>query len=975
MRIRHNIPGMTTFRSKNNATRKSAKTLEKLSTGYRINRSADDAAGLSVSEKMRISITGLNRAIENSDEGIDLIQIAEGAMGEMHDMINRMFFLAEQSRNGTYSDEIDRVELDKEYQNLLKEIDRIADSTRYGDIKLLDGSNMRQGKDPAAEIAQRIATLLETQTSKPAIIENERLSSKSSSSRKAQVAGMNQNAVVVAYASGDSESEVKEIRKQASEDNAKMEAAKVADLPNVPAPVNNAINLSGYTPDANGVITVNEDGRIDISQFNGKTIQIADGKNVTLEGSKKDIKVVCGDNVTLHLDGVEMENTMEDGLDDNVIEIKGKGCVLNLFGNKENKLTSTAELVLSPDMSSVDDQGRLFKISQKNYGKAVIAVHSDAELTISGNPDAKLFTRNLSDSSVYYAKSGTKFHITGKVENGKEYIWNCITKQFEEGRGGGGAGDSYSVQSAVIGGEKDEVCGSITIAGGVITVQTGNQSCGAAIGSGSDADGGNITITGSAEVTATTKGLGAGIGGGRSGNGGSITIAGTARVTATGSWGAGIGGGQSGNGGGITITDGAEVTATGDLGAGIGGGNYRNGGSITIDGTAKVTATAKNDGAGIGGGAGARCGTIVIEGGTVIATTEFGGAGIGNGAGLSSGTSVGSITITGPNTTVSAYNNDTGAAIGDGAANPYSNRERQNCTPEITVSNGASVTVSSASDSSGAALGGGGGCFLSNQGNPSDGGTLNINGGTVTVNSGWIGGGADYHIIDDGIVDYADDGTITVTGSGKLNYTDPRGVDRNPHPETNRPTVGKPNTPEIPDPPPDNPDPPPVNPDPPPDNPDPPPVNPDPPHTNGLPHQDLTKSGGLIFQIGETNAEYNRLRVYIDDMHTSAMGLAKTNILTQDNAAKAMTACRIAKDYVSNARGDMGAYINRLEHNISALKSSHENAVDSESSIRDADVANETLNFTKYNILNQSAQAMLAQANQLPNGVLQLLQQ
>jgi len=140
MRINHNIAAMNSYRNFSANSSKLSKNLEKLSTGMRINRAGDDAAGLAISEKMRAQISGIDGATKNAKDGISLIQTAEGALTEVHDMLNRMVTLAEQSANGTYDDETDRDQLQKEVEQLKSEIDRIADSTNYNGIKLLDGS-------------------------------------------------------------------------------------------------------------------------------------------------------------------------------------------------------------------------------------------------------------------------------------------------------------------------------------------------------------------------------------------------------------------------------------------------------------------------------------------------------------------------------------------------------------------------------------------------------------------------------------------------------------------------------------------------------------------------------------------------------------------------------------------------------------------------------------------------------------------
>ena len=159
MRIQHNIMAMNAYRNYANNTSALSKNLEKLSSGYKINRAGDDAAGLAISEKMRAQITGLDKAQDNAKDGISLVQTAEGALTEVHDMLNRMYELAEQSANGTYEDATDRNQLQKEVDQLKSEIDRIADSANFNGIKLLDGSMTNVLKFEAAneEIDRRNA--------------------------------------------------------------------------------------------------------------------------------------------------------------------------------------------------------------------------------------------------------------------------------------------------------------------------------------------------------------------------------------------------------------------------------------------------------------------------------------------------------------------------------------------------------------------------------------------------------------------------------------------------------------------------------------------------------------------------------------------------------------------------------------------------------------------------------------------------
>ena len=156
MRIQHNIMAMNSYRNYSNNTSALSKNLEKLSSGYKINRAGDDAAGLAISEKMRAQITGLTQAQANAKSGINLVQTAEGALTEVHDMLNRMVKLADQSANGTYDNEVDRANLQKEVSQLKSEIDRIADSCNFNGIKLLDGS--MSGRSQVDNVAMDMTT-------------------------------------------------------------------------------------------------------------------------------------------------------------------------------------------------------------------------------------------------------------------------------------------------------------------------------------------------------------------------------------------------------------------------------------------------------------------------------------------------------------------------------------------------------------------------------------------------------------------------------------------------------------------------------------------------------------------------------------------------------------------------------------------------------------------------------------------------
>jgi flagellin len=139
MRINHNIAALNTYRQLTTNNASGSKAIEKLSSGLRINRAGDDAAGLAISEKMRGQIRGLEMASKNAQDGVSLIQTAEGALNETHSILQRMRELAVQSANDT-NDVSDRGQLQEEVDALVHEIQRIATSTEFNGMTLLNGS-------------------------------------------------------------------------------------------------------------------------------------------------------------------------------------------------------------------------------------------------------------------------------------------------------------------------------------------------------------------------------------------------------------------------------------------------------------------------------------------------------------------------------------------------------------------------------------------------------------------------------------------------------------------------------------------------------------------------------------------------------------------------------------------------------------------------------------------------------------------
>ncbi len=150
MIVRNNIPGINATRNKGISEGKMKKSLEKLSSGYRINRAGDDAAGLAISELMRNQIKGLDQAMRNCNDGISFTNTGDGALAEVHSMLSRVKTLAVQSANGTYNS-VARANLDKEREKLMEEIDRIGETSHFAGIQLFGHDDVPKGP-PLPEI-------------------------------------------------------------------------------------------------------------------------------------------------------------------------------------------------------------------------------------------------------------------------------------------------------------------------------------------------------------------------------------------------------------------------------------------------------------------------------------------------------------------------------------------------------------------------------------------------------------------------------------------------------------------------------------------------------------------------------------------------------------------------------------------------------------------------------------------------------
>ena len=768
MRIQHNIMAMNAYRNYSNNTSALSKNLEKLSSGYKINRAGDDAAGLAISEKMRAQITGLDVAQKNAKDGISLVQTAEGALTEVHDMLNRMVELANQSANGTY-DETDRIQLQKEITQLQDEIDRIADSANFNGIKLLDGSLSE-------------ATTVSTAT---------------------QLMDIG-----VTLAAGNV-------------DHGRVDAEAAGHVFSVDS-TNGSLQNDDATFDAFEITFKNANGET-------KTITLAEGAidGVTAGDGDALAGALSGSTAGLSLTVVkgELEDLAEFRELFNITSVADAGTGSNEAGIK----------IQAKDAASGADLVSIKFATDADQDTAIAALATAAEDVTSTKAESAGYAIDLDNTKT--DGTGTNVAAGDTIKIG-DTVYEFVAASGDKPTTSGatavvlGADDAGTTQNLVAQLKKDgyEVSVSNNDKSKLIFTdmsKISEKQGGAQISASSD----DVLLTKQEAAKQVTE----------------ITIAGTTNSTAqtftfnyvdengkaqskTLSY-TPAAGTAAGNATAIynALKDDADLVKLFD---------------IADDGAGKITITAR----GTGDGAGAFQGIVLDDTTATQTVTQTAGANEGKVLELKDGNNLkagDTITVNGK---TYEFTDDTSKPVGDGNI-------------AISLGANANATLENLSDA----------------------------------------------LSKDGVVH-----SLDKTGANyKLVFND----------------------------------------------------------------KDYTPAdGGLTLQIGDTSEEFNQLTVSVKDCHAAALGLAGLDISTQDGAAAAVDVIKDAINYISDVRGTLGATQNRLDHTINNLSVMEENIQDAESSIRDTDVADEMMEYTKNNILIQSAQAMLAQANQVPQGVLQLLQ-
>ena len=845
MIIQHNISALNAYNKLSGNNKALAANLQKLSSGYKINKAGDDAAGLAVSEKMRAQITSLEVAQKNSLDGISLVQTAEGALTEVHSMLNRMVELANQSANGTYDDS-NRQKLQAEVDQLKSEINRISDATNFNGIKLLDGSMTNEATFSMGE-AQGVNILAEAAAGTDPVLGTNTIMHKQGTQA----------------AKGEFTIDLANTRYAGAVDGDQLDI-KVGDetfsLTHGDTIGNTKVDLStteGVAKALEAAINANANGKVSGDNFEVK----ASGNSVKL------VEKEIGKAGKAGLKDLDMAVSVSDPNEANTIKNLPK--VTGTVKSTVTDGTAAAKAKIELDFTDVsiekgDDGAKAkFSVAGKDY---YIDVDDDMEDT--DIVTALVNTINNDKPTVAKTAGGTETLTATADATGKKITLEAANN----------AETAFTDAQKVVG-----LIGSLEPP----TIKAPNTAT-ATVADGNTTTKATITYNmAGAELPEITDGS--------TGNKAVFTIAGQdfeidipkdgetdaetiAKALA-----------EAINAKGLTITKGGNDFAfTASVAAG----------------TTNLVLTAKDDGV-----------TTIAVGDAAM--TIAGKAGTPSERGLQGTNNVGTTVI------------QQGAeeAAGEWASTAF------DLTKDM-IADGNKLKIGNET-------------YVFSVGKDS---TVRAGKGEVVV---------DLKDLDrENDPDFVDKAIDRLTKAAANNKMFTVGDDKKPGRVTlhehkanaNAFDAGKGGT--------------------------------DLTTFENVQKQisfsvaSKTESTGnsLRLQIGDTSDSYNQLEVNVANCSVEGLGIKDVDISTQDGAAAAVAAINDAIDYVSTVRGNLGATQNRLEHTINNLEATTTNITEAESRIRDTDMAKEMMAYTKNNILVQASQAMLAQANQVPQGVLQLLQ-
>ena len=986
MKIQHNLWAMNANRNIKINTGKSAKTTEKLSSGYRINRAADDAAGLSISEKMRRLIRGLTQASNNCQDGISMVQTAEGALNEVHDMLQRMNELAVQSANGTNA-EADREALQQEFSQIQDEIDRVSQTTTFNAMRLFADEDSSTGTTNASGTN-----------------------------------GTN-NTNGTGGANGTNNSNTPSVT---SLDETQQEAPvmRMMSLRSVAAVAETSTTVGDFTVTGDNLVSGTDysyaDGVLTILSNKAITIANTNPDTATTEGITIDSSVTAG-NITLAGVNISTSAWGRAGL-----RVNGTATVTLANGTTNTIHASNDHGITLGENASLTLEGEGSLDAKGGSGFCGIDVGTGRTLIVNnGIIIATGSTQAAGIGGGIYGSAGT---IT---INGGEVTANGAN---------GGAG---------IGGGHSGGGGTITITGGYVVAKagiTGDGYGGAGIGGGYGGSGGTIVVSGGNVEAWGCKSANA-IGHGTSASGGSFSTGSNGSATLKLSnadtseniselidtsnevnWSGWINDVKYGNPplqgtGNIdlsTLTDTLTIT---DTGYKIGNAEFIYNGPYIFSGTTTQEIVVENDAdisldnvtgtkftvkdnstVNVKLNGTSEMNEVIVESGSTLNTSgtgtlkvktkldNDGTVNIGSGTTLENdGTIENSNTINNNGTLDNdgtlkndgTLNNNTGATVeNDGTLNNngiLKNDGTLNNNSGGTIENDGALDNNGTLKNDGTFKNNASGT-LDNSGNLKNDGTLENNGGVNNTGTVYNDGGT---LNNSGEIDNSgtlkNDGTIDNSGGTVENNsggTIDNGIgstfdNSNGTVEDNGGTINGTITGNQ-------------------------------PTTGGGSGGTGGGTGGGSgaggtgggtgggsgtggATVGEAKNSWwiqagseagQGINIEIGAMNTNVLGIDKgtVNILTQESSGNAITAVSGAIEKLSEQRSRLGAYQNRLEHTIRNLDNVVENTTYAESRIRDADMAELMVEHANNNIIMQAAQAMLAQANHQPDGVLQLLQ-
>ena len=359
MRIQHNIAALNSYRQLGTNNNAISRNLEKLSSGYRINRAGDDAAGLAISEKMRAQITGLETAQKNANDGISLVQTAEGALTEVHSMLNRMVELSTQASNGIYNTQ-DRANLQAEVDQLTSEIDRISESTNFNGINLLDGTLGSGATGKEAEFTIDLSSL--TVGTAIAVGDTFEISIGGQKLTSGAAAG-NEDAEAIAALFNTKTVSIGGETYTAAVNGTKLTltSATAGKLDSTKVPTAGGYTVTvggtgtGTLTNANANLSVTSQGKDEVKGLNGLKLQIGDTAD---DFNKISVAVNTMNSETLNISGLDITTT--DGADtavsafkaaiDQVSTVRGNlGAIQNRLEHTINNLGVTTENITAAE--------------------------------------------------------------------------------------------------------------------------------------------------------------------------------------------------------------------------------------------------------------------------------------------------------------------------------------------------------------------------------------------------------------------------------------------------------------------------------------------------------------------------------------------------------------------------------------------------------------------------------------------------